>query len=82
MQEDPDRSACASGGIDASKTTATGSPPRRAGSNRQSRTTVRDLTDRVYVVTGWPMHSPIPEAHDDAIVARLYDVSRELTGLA
>lgn len=31
---------------------------------------------------GWPMRSPNPQAHDDAVAARLYEVSRGLVGLA
>ncbi|MBW2460422.1 MAG: SDR family oxidoreductase [Deltaproteobacteria bacterium] len=31
---------------------------------------------------GWPLRSPNPIAHDDAVVDRLWDVSRELTGIA
>jgi NAD(P)-dependent dehydrogenase (short-subunit alcohol dehydrogenase family) len=31
---------------------------------------------------GWPLHSPNPEAHDDAIAERLDSVSRQLVGLA
>ncbi len=30
---------------------------------------------------GWPMESPNPNAHDDALADRLYEVSRELVGL-
>ncbi|MEO0605703.1 MAG: SDR family oxidoreductase, partial [Myxococcota bacterium] len=28
---------------------------------------------------GWPLHSPNPEAHDDALAARLWDISERLT---
>jgi NAD(P)-dependent dehydrogenase (short-subunit alcohol dehydrogenase family) len=31
---------------------------------------------------GWPMHSPNPNAHDDAVAERLDEVSRRLVGLA
>jgi len=31
---------------------------------------------------GWPLHSPNPNAHDDAVAERLDEVSRSLVGLA
>ncbi len=31
---------------------------------------------------GWPMESPNPNAHDEALAMRLYDVSSELVGLS
>ena len=31
---------------------------------------------------GWPMESPNPNAHDEALAKRLYDVSSELVGLS
>ena len=31
---------------------------------------------------GWPMESPNPNAHDEALATRLYDVSSELVGLS
>ncbi len=31
---------------------------------------------------GWPLRSPNPVAHDDAVAARLYDESRKLVGLS
>ena len=31
---------------------------------------------------GWPLHSPNPHAHDDGAAERLYQVSRQLVGLA
>ncbi|MEN9529601.1 MAG: hypothetical protein RI932_1474 [Pseudomonadota bacterium] len=31
---------------------------------------------------GWPLHSPNPNAHDDAVAEKLYSVSRKLVGLA
>ncbi len=30
---------------------------------------------------GWPLHSPNPNAHDDAVAEKLYSVSRRLVGL-
>lgn len=31
---------------------------------------------------GWPLHSPNPNAHDDAVAEKLDSVSRKLVGLA
>ena len=38
--------------------------------------------DRQHRPGGWPMRSPNPNAHDEALAQRLYDVSSELVGLS
>ncbi|MCO4745149.1 MAG: SDR family oxidoreductase [Proteobacteria bacterium] len=38
--------------------------------------------DKAAKAGGWPLHSPNPVAHDDVVADKLWDVSRELTGLA
>ena len=38
--------------------------------------------DKACNVGGWPLNSPNPVAHDDAVADKLWTVSRELTGLA
>ncbi|MCB9670286.1 MAG: hypothetical protein H6734_12490 [Alphaproteobacteria bacterium] len=38
--------------------------------------------DKAANAGGWPLVSPNPVAHDDAKATRLYEISRELTGLA